>query len=140
MRVEGGIGEAFSIPHPHRGIPMRACLREFPLRDRGEKEKLPEARAHWDAAMRMWDGKGFTDSPFDAHQIYATYKLALGVISARRLSPPVERSPALLERLLSLQTDSGGWITDYDATGKPIGLANVETTCMAILAIEAAAR
>ena len=54
--------------------------------------------------------------------------------------PPADPPPALLERLLSLQADSGGWITDYDATGKPIGLANVETTCMAILAIEAAAR
>jgi len=30
-----------------------------------------------------------------------------------------------------------GWITDYDAMGRTIGLANVETTCMAILGLEA---
>ena len=102
--------------------------------------KLPEARAHWDAAMRMWDGKGFADSAFREHHVYATYKPALALIAARRLSPPADPPPALLDRLLSLQADSGGWITDYDAAGKPVGLANVETTCMAILAIEAAAK
>jgi hypothetical protein len=39
--------------------------------------------------------------------------------------------------LLTLQDDSGGWITDYDATGKKLGVANVETTCLTILGIEA---
>ena len=97
----------------------------------------PAARTHWDSALRMWDGRGFADAAFDAHQIYATYKLALALLAARRLSPKAEPPPALLDRLLSLQSASGGWITDYDAGGKPIGLANVETTCFAILALEA---
>lgn len=95
------------------------------------------ARTHWDAAMQMWDGKGFADSAFKAHKIYATYKLALALIAAHRLSPKGEVPPAILDRLLSLQSESGGWITDYNADGKPIGLANVETSCFAILAIEA---
>ena len=42
----------------------------------------------------------------------------------------------LLNKLLTLQDNSGGWITDYDAMGKKIGLANVETTCLVILGIE----
>jgi hypothetical protein len=35
------------------------------------------------------------------------------------------------------QQKDGGWITDYDAERKPLGLANVETTSLAILALEA---
>jgi len=43
----------------------------------------------------------------------------------------------LLDKALALQDDTGGWITDCEATGKKIGLANVETTCLVILGIEA---
>ena len=59
------------------------------------------------------------------------------MIAAQRLDPPARIPEGLLDRLLSLQDDSGGWITDYNASGKKIGLANVETTCMCILGIEA---
>lgn len=97
----------------------------------------PAAKDHWDSAMRMWDGKGFADAAFKEHRLYATYKLALALLAARRLSPPADFPPALLHRLLALQTDSGGWITDYDADGRGIGAANVETSCLAILGIEA---
>jgi hypothetical protein len=38
---------------------------------------------------------------------------------------------------LSLQEKSGGWVTDYDKAGKKIGLANVETTSLILLGIEA---
>ena len=30
---------------------------------------------------------------------------------------------------------TGGWKTDYNLTG-PVGLANVETTCLALLALK----
>lgn len=95
------------------------------------------AKKHWESAMRMWDGKGFADAAFKEHGIYATYKLALALLAAHRLSPPAEFPPALLHRMLALQNDSGGWITDYDADGKGVGVANVETSCLAILGIEA---
>lgn len=98
------------------------------------------ARRHWDAAVRLWDGKGFLDAAAKHQQQYATYKLGLALIAASHLSPPAEPPDGLLDKLLSLQSDSGGWITDYDATGRKHGLANVETTCLAILGIEAFAR
>jgi hypothetical protein len=41
---------------------------------------------------------------------------------------------------LAQQAKDGGWITDYDQNGKPRGKANVETTSLAILAMEAAAK
>ena len=43
-------------------------------------------------------------------------------------------------RLLALQAPSGGWITDYLSDGTPVGKANVETTCLAILALETASQ
>jgi hypothetical protein len=97
----------------------------------------PVARQHWEAAMRLWDGKGFLDAAARHDQRYSTYKLGLALLAASHLSPPAKAPRGLLDRLLSLQDDSWGWITDYDAKGKRIGLANVETTCLSILGIEA---
>ena len=42
-----------------------------------------------------------------------------------------------IDSLLAMQDDSGGWVTDYDAGGNRIGRANVETTCLSILGLEA---
>jgi len=100
----------------------------------------PAARRHWEAALQLWDGKGFLDAAARHDQRYSTYKLGLALLAARHLSPPAEPPQGLLDRLLSLQDDSGGWITDYDAAGKRKGLANVETTCLSILGIEAFTR
>lgn len=97
----------------------------------------PAAQKHWEAAMRLWDGQGFLDAAAKHHKRYSTYKLALALFAASHLSPSAKPPEGLLEKLLSLQDDSGGWITDYDAGGKKIGLANVETTCLSILGIEA---
>ncbi|HZQ46959.1 MAG TPA: hypothetical protein VFC07_08110 [Verrucomicrobiae bacterium] len=97
----------------------------------------PAARQHWDAAIRLWDGKGFLDAAARDGQRYATYKLGLALLASQHLTPSAKPPPGLLDRLLALQDASGGWITDYDATGKKIGLANVETTCLSILGIEA---
>ena len=87
--------------------------------------------------MRSWDGKGFLDAAAKHDQRYSTYKLGLALLAASHLSPPAKPPDGMLDKLLSLQSDSGGWITDYDAIGRKIGLANVETTCLAILGIEA---
>ncbi len=100
-----------------------------------EKDQ-PTARRYWDAAMRLWDGKGFLDAAARHEQRYSTYKLGLALVAARRFSPPYSPPEGLKARLLSLQDDSGGWITDYDATGRWIGVANVETTCLCILGLE----
>jgi hypothetical protein len=34
-----------------------------------------------------------------------------------------------------MQSTEGGWRTDYKK-GKPIGLVNVETTCLSLLALQ----
>ncbi len=109
-------------------LPLLACIAE-----RNE----PAGYQHWEAAVRLWDGQGFLDAAARHDHRYATYKLGLAVLAASRLSPPAKPPRGLVERLLAMQDDSGGWITDYDAAGRRIGVANVETTCLAIVGLEA---
>jgi hypothetical protein len=104
------------------------------------KGKDPAAKQHWDEAMKKWDGQGFSDPATSSQKSYSTYKLALAVISAKRLVRDAELPQALIDRLKSLQTDSGGWITNYESNGTPQGFANVETSCLAIIAFESLAK
>ena len=104
------------------------------------EERKPAAAEHWKAALRLWDGKGFLDPATRQLGRYATYKLALALIATDRLSATADLPRGLREQLLALQADSGGWITDYNASGERIGQANVETTCLAILGLEAVNR
>ena len=93
------------------------------------------ARSHFKRAITLWDGRGFNDRVARKSNQYATYKLALALLAARRLkvTPSVEN--AILKRLLMQQNAKGGWITDYDKKNRPLGQANVETTSLAILAL-----
>jgi len=128
IRSEVATSRLFDGWEKYADLLFLACLTE---------KNQPAARQHWEAAMRMWDGKGFMDEAVRHDQRYSTYKLGLALLAARRLSPPAEPPPGAFDRLLALQDDSGGWVTDYDATGKKFGEANVETTCLTILGIEA---
>ena len=104
------------------------------------KSDPPKAKEHFHSALQMWDGIGFKDRVFEKQKRYATYKLALALIAATELGERPAAQDAILKRLLSQQSKDGGWITDYDASGKPVGLANVETTSLAVLALDAVAR
>jgi len=99
-----------------------------------------EATRYWNAAMELWDGKGFLDEAARAHQRYATYKLGLALHAGARMLPAPKILETIKAKLLSLQSDSGGWITDYDEQGHRLGVANVETTCLAILGLERSGR
>lgn len=93
------------------------------------------ARRNFDKATTMWDGEGFKDAVSRHSGLYATYKLALYLIAADRLKISPPHRAEVLARLLAMQSSEGGWITDYK-DGKPVGLANVETTCLALLALK----
>ena len=93
------------------------------------------AKAHFAAALKMWDGTGFADEVVKKQMQYATYKLGLALHAARQLELKAPQLDAVRKRLLSLQHSSGGWITDYTSDGKPKGLPNVETTCLAIIGL-----
>ena len=103
-----------------------------------EAKSAPErARERFGAAMKMWDGMGLKDRAVETNGIYATYKLALGMIAAARLDAKSAIPEEVPKRLLAMQGSEGGWITDYLPNGTQNGLANVETTCLAILGVEA---
>ncbi len=97
-----------------------------------------KSRAHCDEALAMWDGTGLDDDASRHNKLYATYKLALVLHAARRFDTKAPALTAMHGRLLKMQANSGGWITDYKADGTPVGKANVETTSLAILALDAA--
>jgi hypothetical protein len=101
------------------------------------KDNPAQARAHLDKAESQWDGKGFKDRASEHLKLYATYKLALYLIAQKRLGATTNISEAVKSQLLAMQGKEGGWITDYDFDMRPRGLANVETTCMALLALQA---
>ena len=94
-----------------------------------------EARRNFDRAAAMWDTEGFQDPASRHGSRFATYYLALYLIAANRLGVSPPHRAEVIERLLAMQTPEGGWITDYKE-GKPLGLANVETTCLALLALK----
>lgn len=102
------------------------------------EEDIVIARSHLDEAYAMWDGIGFQDQASRKVKIYATYKLALYLLAARRFEHDATILKPIQQRLLSMQAESGGWITDYKADKSPVGFANVETTSLAILALETA--
>jgi hypothetical protein len=104
------------------------------------REAKETALGHFEAGMKTWDDKGIRDRASEKGGLYATYKLALALIAGARLDrKPVFRAK-MLERLLAMQREDGGFITDYDAQGKPVGQANVETTSLAILALDGQVR
>jgi len=94
-----------------------------------------EAKGYFNKALALWDGRGFVDPAFKHRRIYATYKLALAIMCADALNQNLPFRSEALQALKKLQSDSGGWITDYDRDSKPRGMPNVETTCLAILAL-----
>lgn len=96
------------------------------------------ARRHYDDALALWDGVGFNDQATRALSRYSTYKLPLALLAARKLDRPLPMRDAILRRLAAQQHPSGGFVTDYGHLGKPIGLANVETTCLVLLALRGA--
>jgi len=100
------------------------------------KSNAAEARQRFEQGLAMWDGMGIKDRVTEHTGQYAVYKLALAVIAARRLKQQPTAVNAIIERLLKQQAKNGGWITDYAADGKPVGLANVETSSLAVLALD----
>lgn len=104
------------------------------------KTDADAARQRFSQAIAMWNGVGFDDRAAKHSNKYAVYKLALALLAAQRLNERSAALDAITDRLLAQQAPSGGWITDYTADGEPVGLANVETTSLAILALDSLAR
>lgn len=100
------------------------------------KSDREQSIVHFRAALQLWDGRGFRDRAVEHLGRYATFKLALASVAAQRLGRTAELPETLLEHLLNLQAKDGGWVTDYNSVADPVGKTNVETTSLAVLALE----
>lgn len=94
------------------------------------------ARQHFDAATALWDGQGFDDPAAGSLKRYSAYKLALYLLADQRLGARSAVRARVLDRLLAQQNAEGGFVTDYLADGSLSGVANVETTCLSLLALQ----
>ena len=83
----------------------------------------------------MWEGKGFVDKVYKETGLYETYKVALFVILCRLLNLYPTFFADALHVLYRMQREDGGFVTHYDDELRYRGDANVETTCLAILAL-----
>jgi hypothetical protein len=99
-----------------------------------------EKQSPFDAGANLYDGVGFNDSAFrvgPSAGIYQTYKLALYIYIAALLNQTVPLS--VLTNMMAMQNPAiGGFYTGYNPNHSINGTTNTETTCLAIMALEAA--
>ncbi|MBI4679056.1 MAG: hypothetical protein HY748_15880 [Elusimicrobia bacterium] len=96
---------------------------------------LASSRFH--RAMRMWDGKGFLDQPAFFAQAYSSRNLALALLAAARLRQDLPMRREIMRQLVRQQGSSGGVAPDYGKDRRPLGASDAQTTCLAILALDA---
>lgn len=95
-------------------------------------DEKDEAQRLYAEAMDIFDAAGclHPDSP----GAYRTRDLALAIFAGARIGAPVDRSR--IDALLTLQTPSGGFTTEYTAAG-PTGATTTVDTAYAALALMA---
>ena len=119
----------------------RLLLAAINASNRGDRK---EARRLFEKAQGMFDGLGFKDKAFTVRGYYDTYKLALYLLAAERISIQVPERQWVISLILSLQEKDpasncyGGVYTEYDEDGKalPHSDTNTETASLALLALK----
>jgi hypothetical protein len=84
-------------------------------------------------AEDVWTGNGFWDLSYLITHTYSNHKLALFLFTAEALGITVPEEDAMLEHLWEMQNQYGGITSLADATGRPIGSSNTETTALTLL-------
>ncbi len=85
-------------------------------------------------AETMWRGNGFWDWSFIAlDHTFSNHKLALFLFTARAIGIEVPEQAIMEQHLWNMQNQYGGITTLSDASGRPIGSANTETTALTLL-------
>lgn len=97
--------------------------------------KFADARTCYDMGASMFDGIGMRDSAFvpDGER-YSTYKLALWQVASNKTGYPIPKEPMTIIPFMQNAT-TGGVYTHYRADLTPDSLTNVETTSLAIMAV-----
>lgn len=100
--------------------------------DAANQGDAAKAATRYAAAMALFDGTGFAGGAATGQ--YTTADLAVALLARERLNEPV--NDAIVRRLLSLQTDDGGFAAHYTVAGPTDG-ADTVTTAYALLALYA---
>jgi len=107
-----------------------------------------KANAYYDVADALWDGKGFADAGnHPDHDDYQTYKVALYIYASKLLGRVASDNYTQAAYVLPLMQKHGGvvpetdggfstWYTWDDSSPIAQGSTNVETTTLAILALD----
>ncbi|MCD6290364.1 MAG: hypothetical protein J7M34_07665 [Anaerolineae bacterium] len=95
----------------------------------------PEAaRRLYEIEMSTFDGLGWRDRAYwQRDGVYETLGLAWGIYASTLVGAPINSQA--VEVLISTQGDSGGFHTHYRPENRHLADPNVETTCMALLAL-----
>lgn len=95
-----------------------------------------EAKSIYEIALRKFDQIGFADQAqksADTHA-YDTFKLAMALYTGTKIGAAIPNGEKMLEILLSMQNENGGFTTGYRGNLTPEGDQNTETTAWALLA------
>lgn len=92
-----------------------------------------DALKRYAEALHMFDQTGFKDKAYE--DLYETYKLALALYVGNKIKAPDPHGVRILEILLSLQNEDGGFFSHYSGVHSPTGDTNTETTALALLAL-----
>ena len=84
-------------------------------------------------AETMWRGIGLWEWTFLLTHTFSNHKLALFLFTAEALGIAVPEEDTMIQHLWSMQNEYGGITTLSDATGRPIGSSNTETTALTLL-------
>jgi len=95
--------------------------------------KTSEAIEVFQNTLAQFDGIGFNDKAFNNQ--YETYKIALAIFTARKMDIELNNEVDLLNILLSMQSENGGFYTHYLDRTHPVGDTNSETTAFGLLAL-----
>jgi hypothetical protein len=95
--------------------------------------KKSEAIEIFQNALAQFDGIGFKDKAFNNN--YETYKIALAIYSAHKIEFELNNEVDLINILLSMQSENGGFYTHYLDPKHPVGDMNTETTALSLLAL-----
>ena len=111
----------------YTNLSLLAALNEFNQRN------LERSHEIFNQALKAFDGTGFHDKAFN--KTYETYKLAIAIYVGQQINYEFLEKDEMVEILLSVQAESGGFYTHYDANFLPAGNTNTETTSWAILSL-----
>ena len=127
IQHEAHIGSEFMDWQEYSDLSFMGALNDY------NQGKTSEAIEVFQNTFAQFDGIGFKDKAFNNN--YETYKIALAIYTAHKIDIELKNEVDLINTLLSLQSENGGFYTHYLDRTHPVGDTNTETTALSLLAL-----